>query len=82
MILSLHGSHLRKYPGFSPSDVYELVPHKPKYGTNIRLLLQRYILINSITSTRSRTVTFQHSAQIFSAMEDSMNVYFANQIEN
>ena len=45
----------RKNWEFSPSDVCEWMPHKRKYGTNIRLLLQRYKLkycIHSITSSR------------------------------
>ena len=48
-------SHLRKNRRFSASDVYECVPHKPKHGTKIRLLLQRYTLMYSfrlITSAR------------------------------
>ena len=35
----------RKNQGFYLSDGCEWVPNKPMYGTNIRLRLQRYILI-------------------------------------
>ena len=35
----------RKDRGFCPSDIRKKVSHKPKYGTNLRLLLQRYTVI-------------------------------------
>ena len=39
------GSPLHKNREFSPSDVCKGVTHKPKYETNIRLLLHRYTYI-------------------------------------
>ena len=42
----------RKDRGFCPSDIRKKVSHKPKYGTNLRLLLQRYT-VSYIALTQS-----------------------------
>ena len=58
LVLKFHrvqpGSHGRKNRGFSPSGVCEGILTTLKYGTNIRLLLQRYRIYSVTTARRMK----------------------------
>ena len=62
--------------GFCPSDIRKLVSHKPKYGTNLGLLLQRYTVTyssRSITSARRSHLWFLR--QVWVRLKKNNNFY-------